>query len=95
MFYPVSPNIFCAFIEDKLHLGINLQTSLSYLHSICIIFIEDKLHLGKFIQTSLMSLHSICIIFVKKRMIERIAGHRGYSRFPQFLFIVMFGLHEK
>lgn len=44
--------------------------------------LEDKLHLGKFIQTSLMPLHSICIIFVKKRMVGRIAGYRGYSRFP-------------
>lgn len=49
---------------------------------LCLYIIEDKLHLGKFIQTSLMSLHSICIIFVKKRMIGRIAGHRGDSRFP-------------
>ena len=73
---------FVSLLEDKLHLGKFIQTSLMPLHSICIIFIEDKLHLGKFIQTSLMPLHSICIIFVKKRMVGRIAGHRGYGRFP-------------
>ena len=60
------------FVEDKLHLGKAIQTSLMSLLSICTIFVEEKRHPGKAIQQIRCLSTGLCIRSVLPLFIGRI-----------------------